>query len=86
MRGCCKIEPQTGLIHRQVQTIHGLFVSSWNQMAVEIDGHLNRGMAHLIFHVDRTFAVLMGVVPSHVNQALLPINIAPLQRQQFPHP
>ena len=27
-------------------------------MAVEVYGHLNRTMPHLIFHIDRAFAVL----------------------------
>ena len=46
------------VMYRLVQAVNGPSIPSWNQMAVEIDRHLNGGMPHLFFHVNGALAVL----------------------------
>jgi len=41
-----------------VEPVDDAFVAAWNEMAIDIDSHLDRMMAELLLHVREAFLVL----------------------------
>ena len=40
--------------------VDGLLIPAWNQMSIEVHGHLNGAVAHLILHIDHTVEGTVG--------------------------
>ena len=44
-----------------IQAIYRLRIPAWDEMPVEIHGHLNRGMAHLLLDITNSECSLVGL-------------------------
>ena len=58
MRLGCGMILEEARLYRAIESIDGLFIPARNQMPIEIDGHLNGRVTHLLLHVNQAFALL----------------------------
>ena len=72
MRRGCRFGLNSRIDRWCIEPVHGLFVSSRNQIPVTVHRDLNRGVAQLFFHVYWTFAVLQKQRDERVAQIMEP--------------